>query len=100
MSLNTHIDNNKVVIEISGKFDFSLNNEFRDAYKNNGDRNNSTFIVDLKSTEYMDSSGLGMILLLKEFCGHDKSRIVIQSPNSTIRRVLDISNFSNLVTIQ
>ena len=47
----------------------------------------------------MDSSALGMLLLLREFAGGDDADIQLVSPNAEIRNVLDIANFGKLFTI-
>ena len=61
----TLTDNKGLKISISERFDFSLHQQFRDSYLHCND-NGAEFILDLSNTTYMDSSALGMILLLKD----------------------------------
>jgi len=89
-----------LTIAITGRFDFTLHKEFREAYTeaNKGGAVNS-YIIDLSGTDYMDSSALGMLLLLREFAGGDKGNIQIKNCNSEIKEILEISNFDRLFNI-
>ena len=67
MSINmtTSDEGNKVTIAVAGKFDFQLYDEFRASYADTaGD--GVEYVVDLAETDYLDSSALGMLLLLRE----------------------------------
>ena len=96
---NVNSENNReVIISITGQFDFSKLQEFRDSYKNYNNPG-SQYIVSLSQVEYMDSSALGMILLLKKHAESIGGSIVLQSPNNQVKKILDIANFSQLVNI-
>ncbi len=92
-------DGKTLVISIDGRFDFSTHQAFRDAYEH-GDPGIRTFIVDLSETTYLDSSALGMLLLLRDYAGGDSARIFIENCNGDVRRILSISNFEQLFTIR
>ena len=85
-------DEKTVTIRIDGRFDFSNQKEFRDAYRNNS-APGQLFRVELARTEYMDSSALGMLLLLKEHADSCKSKVILNKPSEGIRKILDMANF-------
>lgn len=87
----------EVTISVDGRFDFSLHKDFRDAYRNQSP--SAKYIIDMGNTDYMDSSALGMLLLLREHAGGDKSNIVITGCQPDIKKILTISNFQKLFTI-
>lgn len=96
---NLNADNKELNINIVGRFDFSLHQDFREAYEAvNGEV--STYVVDLNATSYLDSSALGMLLLLRDFAGGDNSNITIVKANDDVRKILSISNFDQLFAIQ
>lgn len=101
MSISTSksSDGSTLTIRIRGRFDFSSHQEFRDAYES-ADGNVSSYRIDMSETTYLDSSALGMLLLLRDFAGGDNSRIHILDCNSDVRRILTISNFEQLFTIE
>lgn len=103
MSLSTRVsdDGASVTIAISGRFDFGIHREFRNAYEKAEVKTpHPKFVVDLGGTEYMDSSALGMLLLLREHAGGDRSDVTIVNCRPVIKEILDIANFDKLFTIK
>ena len=76
MSINMTVsdDDGKVTIAVTGKFDFQLYDEFRASYADTAG-NGTEYVIDLTDTEYLDSSALGMLLLLREHAGGESSSI-------------------------
>lgn len=91
-------DGNQVTIYIQGRFDFSSHQEFRAAYEKLS-KAPTHYRVDLQGASYLDSSALGMLLLLRDFAGGDKSNIEIVNCSSDVKKILMISNFEQLFTI-
>lgn len=95
----TLVEGGKTVkIAPNGRFDFSLHREFRDAYS--GQPREMNYIVELRHVGYMDSSALGMMLLLREHAGGDKAKIKITNPSPEVREILGIANFNQLFVIE
>lgn len=94
-----HEDGGTLTIKIEGRFDFSTHQAFRDAYEN-GDQEVSHYVIDMSDTTYLDSSALGMLLLLRDYAGGDAARIRIENCNNDVRRILTISNFEQLFSIR
>jgi anti-anti-sigma factor len=101
MPIQTHRSDDRhiLTIRIEGRFDFSTHQAFRNAYEHE-DREVKGFIVDLSRTTYLDSSALGMLLLLRDYAGGDGARIELRNCNNDVRRILTISNFEQLFSIQ
>ncbi|VAW93119.1 Anti-sigma B factor antagonist RsbV [hydrothermal vent metagenome] len=92
---STISDNGKTVtINVSGRFDFNSHRDFRASYGDEG--GNLKYIVDMSGTNYMDSSALGMLLLLREHAGGDSCDVTITSCSEDIKKILTISNFEKL----
>ena len=89
----------ELTISIEGRFDFSAHQEFRDSYERQ-DVDPSSYIVDLNRTTYLDSSALGMLLLLRDHAGGDNAEVKIVNCNRDVKKILTISNFEQLFTIQ
>lgn len=92
-------DGKELIIKIKGRFDFSTHQEFRGAYEQ-ASSDMVTYVVDLKDTTYLDSSALGMLLLLRDHAGGDSSNVRIVNCNADVKKILAISNFEQLFTIQ
>lgn len=94
----TTADNGTITIAVTGKFDFNVHRDFSDAYKTKSN-GKSNYVIDLAGTEYMDSSALGMLLLLREHAGGESATISIKNARSEIKDILTIANFQKLFTI-
>jgi anti-anti-sigma factor len=95
MTLSVQQADGNVTICLSDKFDFMSADNFRQAYESNEGEN---YIVDFKSTEYMDSSGLGMLLNMKRSIGAKDISLINCKPQ--IKKVLVISRFEEHFSIQ
>jgi HptB-dependent secretion and biofilm anti anti-sigma factor len=90
-------DKNRLNIQINGRFDFSLHREFREAYRN--ESGVKEYVVNLSKADYMDSSALGMLLLLREHAVAHNATVVLGAPMAAVRKILTIANFDKLFRI-
>lgn len=91
-------DGRELTIKIDGRFDFGCHQAFRDAYERFSPKPVS-FTVDLKDTTYLDSSALGMLLLLRDHAGGDTAQVRVINASADTRKILAISNFDKLFDI-
>ncbi|MBL4607433.1 MAG: STAS domain-containing protein [Pseudomonadales bacterium] len=92
ISSETSNDGQNVTIAIAGQFDFNVVQEFRNAYMNIGD-GAADVTLDMRETEYMDSSALGMLLNMKKHLGVADHCIRIVNCRPQVKKILDISRF-------
>ncbi len=87
-------------IEMNGRFDFNLHRAFKDAYDPVLSHGKVLSLeIDLSKVEYLDSSALGMLLLLRERAQTAGVTVVLCKPSSTVMQILEIANFNKLFTI-
>jgi len=100
MSVVTEVspDKKKLTIAVKGRFDFGRHQEFRESYERL-DKKPESIVVDLKEAAYLDSSALGMLLLLRDHAGGDESDIRVVNSSSDVKKILAISNFDKLFDI-
>lgn len=89
----------EVTIRVEGRFDFSVHEDFRRAIEH-GKGPGTRYTVDLAGTDYMDSSALGMLLLLREKAGGAQTPVRVMNPRPEIKQVLTISNFQKMFEIE
>ena len=97
ISGNSNDDGSSVAIKIDGRFDFNAHHDFRNIYRN--EKSGAAYNIDMTGTEYIDSSALGMLLLLREHAGNENAKITISGCNDDIKKIFSISNFEKLFTI-
>lgn len=100
MHTSVEQQNGKAVVKLSGRFDFNSHREFRAAYENLLGRSDlREIVVDLGSVDYLDSSALGMLLLLRDKGALEHKAVMLANCRGSVRQVLDIANFSKLFQI-
>lgn len=101
MSVTAHksSDGKTITIKTSEKFDYSSHTDFRASYSHENNTGVS-YTIDMRNTDYMDSSALGMLLLLREHVGNDRNKVSITNCNEEIKNILEISNFHKLFDIK
>lgn len=82
-------------IRISGVFDFKNHREFREAYEQDVEAV-SSFVIDMREAEYIDSSALGMLLILRKFAAARTASVCITNCSEQVRPTLEVANFHKL----
>lgn len=101
MSITAAVSNDgqDLVISVSGRFDFNSLQGFRKAYENSAIKP-KTYIVDLKDSDYLDSSALGMLLALRDHGAEEGAKIKIINCNPDVKKILVITKLDELFTIE
>ncbi len=88
------------VIYLNGRFVFDSHKAFRETYDQALARSDTRVIqLDMDKVEYLDSSALGMLLMLKEKAEAAGMVIQIKNLKGMARQVLEIANFHKIFTI-
>lgn len=86
-----------LTLSVQGRFDYTCQKAFREAFANKPA--SLHFVVDLSKVEYMDSSALGMLLLLRDHSGGGHSGIVLKGGSDAVANVLRMARFERLFTL-
>lgn len=93
-------DAGAAVVRLSGRFDFNAHRDFRSAYEPlMGDAEVREVTIDLAGVEYLDSSALGMLLMLRDKAGAANKVLALGNVRGAVKQVLDIANFGKLFRI-
>ncbi|MBF0496116.1 MAG: STAS domain-containing protein [Deltaproteobacteria bacterium] len=84
-----------LTISVTGRFDITAHSDFIQAYK---DKLGSVakIVVDLAAVEYIDSSALGMLLILREKAGGGKSDISLLNCSPDVKRIIRTVHFDKM----
>ena len=91
-------DGNALTITVQGRFDFSSLQAFRNSYEKVQPKPKS-FVIDLKESEYLDSSALGMLLALRDYAGGDDSDLKVINCNADVQKILIITKLDELFNV-
>ena len=91
----------RLSIRLNGRFDFSAHRAFRDSYSAGLDAQDvREFEIDLAQVEYVDSSALGMLLMLREKAQAANKTVALANCNGAVKQILDVANFGRLFPIR
>ena len=89
------------VIRLTGRFDFSRHREFKMSYEAALNQPDLRAIdVDLEGVDYLDSSALGMLLLLKERADVRALPVSLLNCGGIVREILDVANFGTIFSLR
>ena len=100
MQITKHVEGDKGVVSLGGRFDFNRHREFRAACDALLEDPQVRLVrVDLGRVDYMDSSALGMLLMLRDKVVAGNKQIELANVQGSVRQVLEIANFGKLFTL-
>lgn len=100
MGISTSVSGNTLAINMSGRFDFHVQREFKEAYDPFlANAAISNIDVNLAAVDYLDSSALGMLLMLRERATAAGKSLKLCRPGAGVAQILEIANFAKLFTI-
>lgn len=86
-------------IELTGRFDFNAHREFREAVDKAIQENSSEIKIDLVNVDYLDSSALGMLLMVRDKAKGMGKTVSLANCRGAVKQVIDIANFGKLFPI-
>jgi len=101
MELSTQIseDGKVFTISMSDRFDITTYTDLIESYKDKLG-SVSKWILDMAEVEYVDSSALGMLLMLRERAGGENADINIVNLNSDLKKIFTTANFQKLFNME
>ncbi len=100
MQANVIREGSAAVIKLNGRFDFNTHRDFRSAYEPLiTDAVVKSVTVDFSGVDYLDSSALGMLLMLRDKMGGANKEVALNGVRGNVKQVLDIANFGKLFQI-
>ena len=101
MAINVQIRDSVARITMIGRFDFQVHREFKDAYtpllSNAAVREVE---VEMSKVFYLDSSALGMLMLLNERVKEANKSVTLLNVSNVVAQVLEVANFSKIFNIK
>ena len=89
------------IIHVKGKFIYSTaHNDFKFAYESPKFVEATSRTLDLDGVNFIDSSGLAMLLEMRSFLGGDNANISISGLNTQTSRILNVAGFNRLFDLK
>ena len=100
MRLETYKSNNKFEAEISDKLTSSDLSNFRGLLSEIRQSSRKVVVLDLRNLDWIDSAGLGMLILAKELAEKEELDLVLRSPKGHVKSLLELGRFEKIFNIE
>jgi anti-anti-sigma factor len=91
---------NDAHVTISGEFTFTDHIAFREVADRLFQAKDRTIVVELSQLQFIDSAGLGMLLIARDEAGKASRTLVLSQPQGQVKRMFAVTKFDELFTIK
>lgn len=99
MEYSLQQDQDAIVVKMAGELTLEDEEKFRALSAETTQLPGSKCLIDLSKLEFLDSAGLGLLLVMKELCEAENKTVSLKVGGSAVREILDISEFGSLIPI-
>lgn len=89
-----------IQVTLTGRLEFDDHRKFRDLTAKLGTSAVKDLVVNLAKLDFIDSSGLGMLIALRNLADQRKTGFLLSKPSEPVRRILELARFSALARIE
>lgn len=91
---------NDAVVSLSGELTFVDHPVFRTMTTRLMQAKSSPSVIDLAGLQFIDSAGLGMLLVARDEAKRANRALVLRHPAGQVKRMFEISKFETLFSVQ
>lgn len=99
MEITDHMNAGTIVLTLEGRMDFQARKAFRSAIENAKRSMPHEIILNLYHVPFMDSAGLGLLLLAYKNLEEAKIRLSLEVTEGYVRQVLTLANIGKTISI-
>ncbi|MGA7807418.1 STAS domain-containing protein [Bradyrhizobium sp.] len=94
------VDRNAGRIAVSGEFTFIDQGPFKDVITELFQTKGAAVTIDLSKLEFIDSAGLGMLLLARDEAKKSERELILMHPAGQVKRMFSVTKFNKLFTVE
>jgi HptB-dependent secretion and biofilm anti anti-sigma factor len=99
MEYTSELLGNTLRINLNGKLTFSDNNAFQSITDISGGKTDQHIEIHLEGLDYIDSSGIGMLLVLKEKCDENGATMTLSRPQGQVAKILRVACIDSIIPV-
>ncbi len=97
MIYNLKSSGTETEVELKGRLTYSDYNVFRQIADTLGVQN---CVFDLNGLEFIDSAGLGMLLLARDRIEECRGKIILRGAQDQVRKMIELGKFDDLFIVE
>lgn len=92
--------NNHWLVELEGEVDVYTSTQLKEFFKNIIDEKNTNIKIDANKLEYIDSTGLGVLIGVLKKLKQENKDIIISNIKPNIKKLLNITGLDKIFIIE
>jgi len=98
--MHFNIDADKRIAEIQGELTFTDHSSFKQLVGTLFEGKASPIVLDLSKLEFIDSAGLGMLLLVRDEVNKSSKKLILRHPQGQVKRMFAVTKFETLFAVE
>jgi HptB-dependent secretion and biofilm anti anti-sigma factor len=98
--MQIHVDREAGHISMSGEFTFSDHGPFKEIVNEIAATKGRPIVIDLSKLDFIDSAGLGMLLLARDEAKKIERKLILRHPVGQVKRMFGVTKFDTLFTVE
>ncbi len=90
---------NKNTLNLGTRLDFESHRTFRDQLTKALHGKPQVICIDMSSVEFMDSSGMGMLLLANQEALQQDCKVELLRPQGQVRDIIELAHIDRVMTV-
>ncbi|CBS85944.1 STAS domain-containing protein [Azospirillum lipoferum] len=87
-------------IRLSGRMEFTDHDRLVEIVTELNELRASRVVLDLSQLEFIDSAGLGMLLILQEEAESRNTKLIVRGAAGDVRRSIELARLSEIITFE
>ncbi|PKR56107.1 anti-anti-sigma factor [Thalassospira marina] len=100
VNYKTQQNDTTITTEMTGRFTFSDHAVFRKLIDELSAQSSATQVFDLSGIEFIDSAGLGMLLLARDEGEKNRATVILRGAKGQVKRMLEVARFDTLFQME
>lgn len=98
--MQIQVDRSAGLIAVSGEFTFVDHGPFKQMVDEVLLSTGQSIVIDLSKLDFIDSAGLGMLLLARDEAKRNDRELILKRPNGQVKRMFGVTKFNTLFNVQ
>ncbi len=100
MDYTIEVNEREAVVQLQGRLTFNDHAKLRTAIHEMLQNKARRQVLDLGALDFVDSAGIGMLLIAREEMVNVDKELVLRSARGQVKRVLTVAQLDKIVTIE
>tara|TARA_R100001129_G_scaffold159147_1_gene123207 strand:+ start:425 stop:778 length:354 start_codon:yes stop_codon:yes gene_type:complete len=100
LNYKTDFANGTTTVEVTGRFTFGDHSSFRKLIEEVRGHGSSTLVLDISGVDFIDSAGLGMLLLARDEGEKSNTNVILRGAQGQVKRMLEVARFDTLFQLE